>query len=275
MSLSDFFQSSETTAPTHSWTLVCHDPATLPVDTLARDLADRIIQHRCRGCPHHYQAWRQHVDGGPSPSGASKDALEAFIKPVFGLPGNPDAVPQDHLEGFVAQYLWYFLTRETPTEDTVVRVEPPGFEAIDHGGDGLVIHRVPIGYLMFRLWEIKKCVGASVVSSTVSTAYSQLDAKAKEYLARYTAIGQELQNEPELADFYGQLIDLWVDAQPGAAVGVSVATSSDHIPQECFTTFGQRFPKFVDPVRLRGMLTAIGDFSDFACRVRDSVWIGL
>jgi hypothetical protein len=179
----------------------------------------------------------------------------------------------DHLEGFVGQMLWYFLYLESPPEE-LVRVEPPGFRVTDPGGDALAIHRMQEGYLMFRLWEMKKCTGGSTVSSAVNTAYNQLNAKATEYLARYTAIGQELP-DPELTGFYGQLIELWIEARPEAAAGISVATSLDHIPQRCFTTFGKHFPGFVDPIRLRGMLTAIGDFSAFALKVREFIWTGL
>lgn len=279
MKLSDFFQSSRTISNTHTWILASHDPITTsPQDALAEALADRIMKHQCRGCSHHYQAWKQRVDGGPSPSGASRKALvEAFIGPIFGLPENPDAIPLDHLEGFVSQLLWYFLYLESPPEE-IVRVEPPGFKSTDPGGDALAIHRVQNEYLMFRLWEIKKFTGnpesSTSVSLTVNTAYGQLNAKALEYLARYTVIGQELP-DPELVDFYGQLVDLWLEARREASAGVSVATSLCHVPQQCFTTFGQHFPEFVDPVRLRGMLTAVGDFSAFVIKVRESIWKGL
>lgn len=276
--LSDFFQSSETKTETHAWTLTSHDPTTSPTDALAKALAERIMEHLCRGCPQHYQAWKQCVDGGASPSGASRAALNAFIKPIFGPPEDPEFVPLDHLEGSVGELLWYFLFLEAPTEE-IVRVEPPGFKSTDPGGDALVIHRVAQGYLMFRLWEMKKfvqrCDSSRVtVSSTVNTAYNQLSAKATEYLARYTTIGQELP-DVELAEFYSKLIELWVEARPEAAAGVSVTTSLEHIPRRCFTTFGQQFPKFVDPVRLRGMLTAVGDFSAFALKVREFIWTGL
>lgn len=273
MKLSDFFKSVETNAETHSWTLVNQDSHKSPIEALASALADRIMEHRCIACPCHYKAWKQHVEGGPPPGGSSKDALIAFIKPAFGLPTDPEPVLPDHLEGFVAEQLWYFLSLEVPLEE-IVRIERPGFLATDPGGDGLVIHRVRAGHLMFRLWEIKKCTGDSPVSATVNTAYNQLNSKATEYLARYTAIGQELPNA-ELAEFYGQLIDFWVEARPEAAAGVSVTTSTEHAPQQCFTTFGQQFPRFVNPVRLRGMLTAIENFPAFAVKVRDMIWIGL
>lgn len=279
MRLSDFFQSSETRSDTHTWSLSNHDPTTSsPQDALAEALADRIMEHQCRGCLHHYQAWKQRTGGGPPPSGTSREALsKGLIGPIVGLPENPGAVPLDHLEGYVSQLLWYFLYLESPPEE-IVRVEPPGFKSTDPGGDALAIHRVQGEHLMFRLWEIKKFTGdpesSTSVSSTVNTAYGQLTAKALEYLARYTVIGQEL-SDPELVDFYGQLVDLWLDARKEAAAGVSIATSLCHVPQQCFTTFGQHFPKFVDPVRLRGMLTAVGDFSAFALKVREFIWKGL
>lgn len=275
MKISDFFQSAESKTRTHTWTLVQHDPAVSPVDALAKVLAERIMEFRCRGCPHHFRAWKQRAKGGPPLSGVSKAALEkAFVGPVFGLPGNPDEIPEDHLEGFVAEHLWYFLCLEAAPTENIIRVEPPGFASTDPGGDGLIIHRIIDGELMFRLWEIKKCAGNSPVHSTVNTAYGQLNANALEYLARYSGIGQELQ-DAELADFYGQLVELWLDAKPGAAAGVSVATSANNVPKRCFTTFGKQFPQFVNPVRLKGMLTAIDDFPDFACKVREFIWKGL
>ena len=278
MRLSNFFQSSETITQTHAWTLVSHDPAITPEDALAQALADKIVEHQCRNSAHHYLAWKQRVENGVSLPESSRRALrEGFIGPVLGLPEKPDAIPLDHLEGYVSQLLWYFLYLESPPEE-IVRVEPPGFKSTDPGGDALAIHRVQNEYLMFRLWEIKKFTGAlessTSVSSTVNRAYRQLNAKALEYLARYTATGQELP-DPELAEFYGQLVELWLDARREAAAGVSVVTSLRHVHHQCFTTFDRHFPDFIDPVRLRGMLTAVGDFSAFTIKVREFIWKGL
>jgi len=278
MRLSDFFRSSERVAKTHTWILVSHDPEISPEDALAEALADRIVAHQCRGSPQHYEAWRRRLDRGVQLPEPSRRALrEGFIGPVLGLPDSPDGVPTDHVEGYVSQMLWYFLYLESPPEE-LVRVEPPGFRSTDPGGDSLAIHLVQGDYFMFRLWEIKKYAGdpqaSSSVGSTVNSAYGQLHAKVLEYLARYTAIGQEL-SDPDLVDFYGQLVDLWLKAAREAAVGVAVATSFCHVPGDCFTTFGQRFPRFVDPVRLRGMLTAVHDFPAFALKVRESVWRAL
>jgi len=174
MKLSDYFLASENSASTHSWILAKHDgTGDLSVEDLAKFLAELIMEHKCRGCPQKYNLWKQHLDGGAEPSGTAREALKAFIEPVFGLPENPDFVQQDHIEGHVAEYLWYFLSLEGLTGKNVVRVEPPGFAPTDPGGDGLIIHGSTNTVLMFRLWEIKKCSGASTVSSAVGNAYSQ------------------------------------------------------------------------------------------------------
>ena len=275
MKLGEYFVASDNPAGTHKWTLAMHDDSgRLSIENLAKLLSELIMEHRCRGCPEKYQAWKQHLDGRAEPTGATLEALKAFVEPLFGLPEKPDLAPQDHLEGCVAQYLWYFLSLDGLSGQNIVRIEFQGFAVTDPGGDGLIIHNPTDTDLLFRLWEIKKCSGTSTVSSTVGNAYKQLNAKATRYLARYTAIGQEIPNK-RLADFYGQLIDLWIEASPAASAGVSIATCKTRVPTKCFTTFGKRFPRFTDPVRLLGLLTAIQDFPTFATKVREYVWKGL
>ncbi|MFC1930683.1 hypothetical protein ACFLXJ_00515 [Chloroflexota bacterium] len=274
MLLKEFFQSIQTPARTHAWILASHDTDDPPVDELAKALAEKIMGHRCRGAPHYFETWKQHLDGGPQPTGAAATALRAFIRPGFGLPGESQTIPRAHLEGCVAQYLWYSLCVEDITNENAVRVEHPGFSPTDPGGDGLVIHRVSSDSMMFRLWEIKKNTGNSPVSSTVGDAYQQLNSKATEYLARYTTVGQEIA-DPEMAEFYSRLPDLWIDATGEASAGVCVATSSNCIPNRCFSTFGRHFPRFVNPVRLMGMLTATFDFPTFTDTVRSYIWTGL
>lgn len=273
MPLSDYFDLRITDGGTHIWSRRCHDPTRSSAAQIAAELADLILQLRCQRCLRHYRAWRAAVDGGAPPTGASAAALRAFIQPAVGLPTDPEPRPEDHLEGFVAEHLWYFLALEASDWEPVVHVEPPGFSVTDQGGDGLIIHRSQSGALMYRLWEIKKTAGNATVSATVSRAYNQLDEKATRYLARYTAIGQEL--EEDLSEIYGNLIDLWIEGDPSAALGISVATSTHQVPKKCFTTLGTRFPQFASPVRLRGMVTSLGDFPAFAREVRDCLWKGL
>jgi len=279
MALQDYFQQTENTASTHTWVLVSHDPNKAPIDALAADLADRIVSFQCRGAPQHYDTWKDQAHDGKLASDSAKQALGAFLSPVFGPPGSLDAIPSNHLQGYIGQMLWYFLCEERQEEEFIRRIEPPGFTAIDHGGDGLVIHGAPNVPMLFRLWEIKKFVptpGASrsSVISTINTAYDQLDTKALEYLARYTATGQVV-DDPEMQEFYGKLVELWIAGSDQAAAGVSVATSQAHVQNRSFDAFGQRFPRFTKPVRLRGMLTAIDDFAAFCSKVQEEVWKGL
>jgi len=266
MDLSGFFHESETLLETHSWTLVRHDSDVISIEAIAEMLADGIIKLLCRGRPQHYRAWRQCKDNGMLLSGSSREAIAAFIRQGLGLPEEP--IIQDHLGGFVAEYLWYFLSHEINRVE-IIRIEYPRFAPTDHGDDGLIIHRMPDGYLVFRLWEIKKYTGDSLVANTVNTAYRQLNAKATEYLIRYTSIGQELENI-ELADFYSRLIEIWINAGPSVAAGVSVVTFLRCVTCQCFTHFGNRFQRFTGPVRLQGLLMVIGDFSYFARKVKKS-----
>lgn len=278
MKLIEYFIKNENVAKTHSWDNLLYNSKTASTQDLADVLADMIAKHICRGSVHHYEAWKQKKEEGtPLPASSKKALHEAFIGPIFGVPEDPDAIDPEHVEGYVSQMLWYFLYSESPPEE-IVRLEPPGFKSTDPGGDALAIHRVGDGYLMFRLWEIKKYTGSSQsstnVNSTVYKAYRQLRNKALEYLARYTVIGQEIP-DPDLSSFYGQLVDIWLEARKEAAAGISVVTSQTHVPKQCFVTFGKHFPEFTEPVRLRGILMAVEDFSTFVEKVRDSIWQGL
>ncbi len=201
----------------------------------------------------------------------------AFTKPAFGVPEDPERIPPDHLEGLVSQYLWYFLCHEV-SKESIIKDVPPGFKATDPGGDALMVHRLENGSLRFRLWEIKKFIRRSADStatanSTINRAYQQLQENALEYLARYTLIGQEL--APELSDLFGRLVDQWIDAGPEAAAGISLNTSESLIPENGFRDMGEKFPSFVDPVRLCGMIAAVEDFAAFSVMVREFVWKGL
>ena len=86
------------TKRTHTWALQLHDPAIVDANTLGSVLADRIIELQCRGAPHLSIAWRTRADGGGASNIHTRQALEAFVAPPFGLPGSP--APTDHMEGF-------------------------------------------------------------------------------------------------------------------------------------------------------------------------------
>ena len=275
MNISDFFELVETAEKTHKWTLACHDGGYSPIDELAKVLAIKIMEHRLR--PHHFKAWESRLNGGEPLSGKTQATILAFTKPAFGNPGEADSIPIDHLEGLVSQYLWYFVCKEISSE-IIAKEIPPGFKSTDPGGDALIIHRLEDGHLRFRLWEIKKFVrrnedATGTTNPTITRAYEQLKSNALEYLARYTSIGQEL--DPELNDFFGNLVEMWLDAAPEASAGVSINTSEACIGPNSFHDFGEKFPEFVDPVRLLGMMTAVEDFALFSSKVREFVWKGL
>jgi hypothetical protein len=182
MPLAKYFKASEKSAATHSWQLVEHlSGQNAQVNDLAKHLAELIMEHRCRGCPEKYNFWKSRLHMNASIPGTAQEALKAFIRPVCGLPDVPQ--PQDHLEGHIAQYLWYFLSLEGFSGKDVIRIEPPGFSPTDPGGDALIIHGLANSTFMFRLWEIKKYSGESTVNSTIRDAYNQLSTRAVEYLA--------------------------------------------------------------------------------------------
>jgi hypothetical protein len=279
MKLNDFFESVQTTKPTHNWTLNSHKFMDISSDDLSLTLAREIVNFRCRRCAHHFNAWKDKVYNDIPLCESSQKALHAFLTPTFGEPNEYfNGAKIDHLEGYIGEWLWYFLFLENPCEPIVYTI-PPGFKSTDPGGDAVTIHRNSNNEFLFRLWEMKKFSPRSTessqrISGTVNKAYSQLNTKATEYLARVTATEHELEN-PELEVFVGKLLDLWIDASYQASAGVSIATSLEHVSQNCFDDFGGQFPNFVDPIRLQGILTGIDDFSRFAIKVQEVVWKGL
>ncbi|MBK8903105.1 MAG: hypothetical protein IPM53_18085 [Anaerolineaceae bacterium] len=278
MTISNFFTSTCQDKETHNWILNAHNTANGDIDRLAKILAVEIVKFRCRRCPQHFNSWKNKAENDIPLSEASKSALRAFLVPTFGDPDEGNDPNIDHLEGFVGEWLWYFICTENPI-DTIIHKVPPGFKSTDPGGDALLIHRLLNDELLFRLWEMKKFAprkdeSGQQIDATVNRAYSQLNSKALEYLARITATEQEL-NDPEVEEFVGKLVELWIDASPQAAAGVSIATSSEHTSQSCFDNFGLQFPRLTNPNRLLGMLTGIEDFSKFAVLVKEYVWKGL
>jgi hypothetical protein len=273
MSLRRFFIPKETRNRSYRWIRQDHDISVGLSNELADALADLIVRHRCRRCIHHYDAWRAAADGGARPTGTDAAGLHAWLDPVFGIPGATPK-PVDHVEGFVAEHLWYFMMKESVDHDPIVRIEAPGFKATDPGGDSLVIHRRGDGVLTFSIWEIKKSTGKKKATTTINKALRQLSAKAVEYLARY-ACSTDTLSDPDLEGLYCRMMEYWGEGSPLAAAGVSVATSTHLTTVKCFQTFPKHFPALTSPPRLCGLLTVVGDFVTFAAEVRDRVWKGL
>ena len=268
--IADFFEETINERGTHVWLLRVErlDPQRL--EELVDLVAAEIMRYRCNLRVDRFEAWRARADGGPAHDEFTETSLKVIIGTGVGLPDQPRS--EDHLEGFVGEHLWYLLALEIDDED-IVRIDGPSIEVTEIGGDGLVVHRTD-GALTFRLWELKKYVGSADIKPSIRAAYRQLNRQGLRYLNKFALIGQYL-DDPELADFYGRLMDYWIDATPQSAPGVSIASSQESVPDECFDNFPTYFPKFLDPPRCRGTVIAVDNLRNLAARVKDKLWSGL
>jgi hypothetical protein len=234
-------------------------------------VADTAVKWQCRGATHHYDAWRDAVAQGTELPPDRKRKVIPFIKPAFGLPDAPPLA--DHLQGHVAECVWYILAGENvPAGLTLRSIEGPSFLVTTPGGDGLVVYQRGDDVLIFRLWEIKKHDSTQGVSRTVSRALRQLDEKAEEYLAQLTTLADTY--DPDVGELYAALSDLWIDRDGRAGAGVAVSTSDQHLPRSCFGRMHTRFPE-LSVGQLDGLVVALGGFPAFAVDVRDRIWSAL
>jgi hypothetical protein len=246
-------------------------PSSQTRQVAANIVADTAMRWQCRGAAQHYAAWAAAVELGATLPADARRKVAPFVRPAFGLPNDPPSA--DHLQGQVAEYVWYILAQETVPDGLVLRsIEGPSFLVTTPGGDGLAVYQRDDSVLIFRLWEVKKHDSTGGVSRTVSRALQQLDVRAEEYLAQLTTLADSY--DPDVATLYAALSDLWLDRDPRAGAGVAVSTSDRYLPRSCFGGMHKRFPDLaVD--QLDGLVVALGDFPDFAAQVRDRVWSAL
>lgn len=234
-------------------------------------VADAIMRTRCGNAPA-YDQWRQAALAGRRLDGRDREKLEPFVSSVFGTPNKPGSV--DHVEGHVAEWLWYLLMSErAATDRQTVLLEPPKLYVTEPGPDGFVVYALDGQPMIFRLWELKKHVGKGEVSATVRDAYSQLRTEGRRYLAQLT--GMHADKTGDLGELCGQLVDFWVDADDRAGAGVGVTSGKLPAPKRCFTTMGQQLKQFQQPGQLEGMLCAVQDYRALAIDVRRFVWSAL
>jgi hypothetical protein len=195
----DFFTSELVLEDTHAAVVLTADGATR--QDAANWIASSIARTRMGNSPAYLEAWEQRRQGGPEHSPDQKAVLEAFIaSEAIGPPAAPAVAV--HLEGLVAEHIWYELIREgdVPLEFEILRVEEPSWSPTDSGGDGLVVYRAEDD-LAFCLWESKAHGGGSTrVRDVVNGACRQVEKKAIRYLARMSKLGQDLDDE-ELRTF--------------------------------------------------------------------------
>lgn len=241
------------------------------VETAAWLVAEEAMRYRCKGAPESFERWRAAARGERELDQREQDSVIPFIRTAFGLPGRE--LPDDHVQGYVAEFVWFLVVSESGSEERQLRAaKGPDFHVTGPGGDGLAIYEVA-DELTFCLWEIKKHDGERHVSTTVSRAYSQLDAHATEYLAQMTALGAYY--PPDIAALLATLVDLWIDADRAAGAGVAVSMSDRHLPSRCFSTMQTRFPQLANDGQLRGLAVALADSPAFAERVKEIVWSAL
>ncbi len=216
------------------------------------------------------QLWVDSVTTGAKLAGKDRALLVAFIGDVFGVPGKPKSA--DHLSGHVGEWLWYLHARDlSDPSRTVLRLDPPKFTVTEQGADGLIIYSATAtGTTFFRLWETKKHTGTGPVSDATGKAYGQLITRANEYLAKLT--GPLSLTPGAVGDLAKEIADLWIDADPRAGVGVSVASDKMPPPSTCFTTMGSHFASLNEPGQLEGLLVSVEDLDQIAVTVRECLW---
>lgn len=256
----------------YAWSQCEHDPTRCPLGQLAFDLADAIVRLRCDGVPGLTASWRSKASGGGHTVPFAEEQLRTFIGLGFGLPADP--MNPTHLEGSVAESLWFVLVNEFDHDDPIVYAVPPDLAPTDHGGDGFIVHRVVGGGVRYRLWEIKKYTGAGTVRATVRGACEQLNRKAAQYLARQIAAGQT-HPDPDVSNLIQHALEHWYDGTPQAGVGVSVASAPAASANERFVNMDSHFDTLADATQFAGLVTNVVDFGDLAQRVQSALWTGL
>jgi hypothetical protein len=245
------------------------------LDAAAWLVAEEIMRLRCGRAQHIFSTWRAAATGQRIADGADPSLATAFIESTFGLP--PNGASEDHAQGYVAEIVWRMLTAEEQAERrSVAHLALPDPDVTSPGGDGFVIYRNQAqADLAFRLWEIKKRDGSGSVSTTINTAYKQLDLNAERYLAKITGQTEAPGLDPDVLNLLVDLVPAWKRADPCAGAGVAVATNSQGLPRRAFTTMHEHFPTLVAAGGIEGCLIGLGSLRDFALHVRTLLWNGL
>jgi hypothetical protein len=240
-------------------------------------LAEDAMIVRC-GRSRVLETWRANRDGRTIADPASTETVRTYAGIGFGLPERP--ANDDHLQGLVAELIWDRLVEERDAWSRgrrIVRKHGVKPDLLEPGGDGLLIFVDSANAFQFRLWEIKKHDSVGRVSKTIRKASVQLAERGHEYLAKLAG-PETLEETGDLGQFYGKLIELWIDRSPFAGVGVSVGTSDHHgegLTKRSFESLNRNFPEFSNPSQTEAIVVAVPEFPDFANQVRKQVWKGL
>lgn len=238
-------------------------------EAVAWIIANEIIKVRS-GANASFDLWRAASLAGDKLSPDSAKRVRPFIRPVFGLPSAPKDI--GHIAGHVAEWLWYLHARELvdPTRSTL-HLEPPKGHVTAPGHDGFVIYQLTADQqTVFRLWEVKKHDSTASATTVVTGAVGQLNNFGDEYLGQLTGVLSERQDA--VGDLARDLVDFWVDADPRAGAGVSIASSATPPPTDCFDGVGTGMSQFPLAGQLEGLLMTVTDLENLAIDVRSFLW---
>lgn len=237
----------------------------------ANVVAKGIAQRRIGVNPRLHRVWAQQLAAadGAQLSPLDQTLLVAGLLQNVGVPGAPGSL--SHLYGLVAEEIWLeIIVEQDMGLGLPIHADGHDYSATDPGGDGLTVHETGTGTFCFRLWESKYHGTVEPIHGTVQVACRQLQTRALSYLSRFALIAQRLTDDLDLAKFYGRLPEMWADKDPAA--GASIVIGSSGVQSECFGTIPDYFE--LGPDRHQGELNALGDFPDFAVRVREILWRG-
>lgn len=236
---------------------------------LAWVLIDNIMRVRFGVAVDLYDTWRKHTIAGTTVPSPVNEVIASFVKPVFGLPSEPKS--EVHLHGHIGEWLWHLLTKE----NSAVRVQPdPKGDVTDGGDDGFSIYENTAGELRFRLWESKKNTGRQPLSTSLNRAYTQLAESGQRYVGKIVPTFTPGSHDDELIAFVAGVPVAWVQGDEFVGAGVTLATHQP-LAAEPFKNMSSKLPKLDKPGQLRGLVTSISCFAEFAIAVRRYAWTAL
>ena len=197
--------------------------------------------------------------------------FEAGLLQNLGTPDQPR--PSEQLHGLVAESIWFEVVSDVDAGLGVpIRVERHDWSVTDPGGDGLTVYATKDASFCFRLWELKYHGTGRPVKHTVNAACRQVEKRSLSYLARFSLIAQDIADNDDLARFYGELAERWVDGDPAAGVGIGIGADSDAEASDCFDKVTTYFK--LDISQHQAQLHITDDFAELADRVRSRIWKG-
>ena len=237
-------------------------------------LADSIARRRIEEAnPRLYALWRSQLSTSSEALVDARDTLlfEAGLLQNLGTPNQPGSAR--HLRGLVAEAIWSEVVSGIDVGlGTPLCVEDGHWSVTDPGGDGLSVYETADGGFCFRLWETKHHGTDDPVRRTVNDACRQLEARSMSYLSRFSNVAQRTVDNDDLASFFTRIVELWVDRDSAAGVGISVGTDSDAEVSHSFDRVPNYFSLNLD--QHQAHLYLMGDFAELARQVREQIWRG-